>query len=201
MRMPQWFTDRLYDKALGIIASRPVDVNIGPANDPYMQRWFIIPRNRIFNIYLHHFRHDDERVLHSHPWWSVSFVVWGWMREYYTPTHDDAADPEKHLFRAVRAGDVVFRDGNIFHRLELATPRALTIFITGPKYQSWYFACKKRLIHWSDYVSTRDRYVPGAGCGEDDGIHSDPRPAQVVHGRGTECTCREQKPACDCAGK
>lgn len=185
MRMPNWLTDRLNAYAQKRMLTSAPDVNIGPEADPYMQRWYVIPRNPVFNIYLHFFRHDDERVLHSHPWWSLSFMLRGVMREFYTPSHEDAADIERHIFRSVEAGDIIFRDGDIFHRLEIATSTAITLFVTGPKYQSWYFACKKGLIHWKDYVSTRDRYVPGAGCGEDDGVHSDPRPATVANSEAT----------------
>lgn len=39
---------------------------IGNADNPYMLRWFILPRNRLFNIYLHKFlRDDDDRALHD----------------------------------------------------------------------------------------------------------------------------------------
>ncbi|MDZ7823006.1 MAG: hypothetical protein U5K75_02470 [Ahrensia sp.] len=58
------------------------DLIIGGAEDPYMRRWFIIPRNRWFNIYLHEIvRSDDDRALHDHPWWSLSLVLDGQMLE------------------------------------------------------------------------------------------------------------------------
>jgi hypothetical protein len=41
-----------------------------------MRRWWVIPRNKFFNIYLHHFLHsDDDRALHDHPWWNVSILL------------------------------------------------------------------------------------------------------------------------------
>jgi hypothetical protein len=51
-----------------IAGSRPPDFVIG-GDSPYMLRWWIIPRNKFFNIYLHRFlRSDDDRALHDHPW-------------------------------------------------------------------------------------------------------------------------------------
>jgi len=34
---------------------RKPDFVIGRAGAPYLERWWVIPRNRWFNIYLHHF--------------------------------------------------------------------------------------------------------------------------------------------------
>ena len=43
------------------IALRKPDFVIGGHDDPYMLRWWIIPRNRFFNIYLHKFLHDGGK--------------------------------------------------------------------------------------------------------------------------------------------
>lgn len=51
---------------------------IGGTNDPYLLRWYLIPRNPIVNVYLHKFlRSDDDRALHDHPWWFVSLILRG----------------------------------------------------------------------------------------------------------------------------
>lgn len=50
-----------------IILNIPCDFTIGGHERPYLLRWFIIPRNRFFNIYLHKFlRSDDDRALLDH---------------------------------------------------------------------------------------------------------------------------------------
>jgi len=55
---------------------RPPDFVIGPPDDPYMRRWWLLPRNRVLNVYLHHVRHDDDdRALHDHPWASLSILL------------------------------------------------------------------------------------------------------------------------------
>lgn len=54
---------------------RAPDFLVGGKENPYMKRWWLIPRNKWFNIYLHQFmRDDDDRALHDHPWWGPSTV-------------------------------------------------------------------------------------------------------------------------------
>lgn len=61
---------------------RPPNFVIGRPEDPYLLRWFLVPRNRFLNVYLHKFlRDDDDRALHDHPWWFVSVVLKGTYRE------------------------------------------------------------------------------------------------------------------------
>ena len=57
---------------------RKPDFIIGPKDAPYLRRWWIIPRNRLFNIYLHQIlRSDDDRALHDHPWINCSIILKG----------------------------------------------------------------------------------------------------------------------------
>lgn len=170
MRLPSLPTQLLRDRVWRTMQRREPDVQIGRDDQglPYMERWHAIKRNRFFNIYLHLYYHDDDRILHSHPWWSVSICVSGALREYYTDTADGANRPELHKVRSVRLGDIVWRSADMYHRLEIAGNRTITIFITGPKIKSWYFACKRGLIDWKNFVSARDTGAVGAGCGESD---------------------------------
>src|SRR5690606_35831081 len=60
------------------IARRPPDFIVGGAERPYLKRWWLIPRNPIFNVYLHQFlRDDDDRALHDHPWPWCSILLDG----------------------------------------------------------------------------------------------------------------------------
>lgn len=147
--------------------SRSADVEIGEDESglPYLMRWHAIRRNPLFIIYLHLYFHDDDRILHSHPWWSVSVMLSGALREFYTPTSEDANRPERHKLRHIKRGDIIFRNADMFHRLEVADVRTITLFITGPKFTTWYFACKRGLMHWKDYGAKAGR---PSGCGEDD---------------------------------
>ena len=48
-----------------------------------MRRWWVIPRNKWFNVYLHHFlRSDDDRALHDQPWWNLSILLDGEYTEH-----------------------------------------------------------------------------------------------------------------------
>src|SRR3546814_2649634 len=108
---------------------------IGPAADPYMERWWVIPRNRWLNVYLHRIRHDDDdRALHDHPWANVTLVLAGGYVEH---------TPHGVFLREV--GDVVFRRATALHRLALrpagmfghwigpfADRSAWSLFVTGP---------------------------------------------------------------------
>lgn len=170
MRLPAFITQILFDAAWSTMKSRPADVQIGRDEKglPYMQRWHAIPRNKFFNCYLHLYWHDDDRILHSHPWWSMSICLNGSLREYYTHTAEGANDPVMHKVSNVRKGDIVWRSADMYHRLEIGSSRTVTIFFTGRKIKTWYFACKRGLIEWTDFVSKRDKGEVGAGCGEDD---------------------------------
>ena len=77
MRLPNTVLYWLRDHLITIANKREPDYIIGQSNNPYMQRWWIIPRNRFFNIYLHKIiRSDDDRALHCHPFDSLSILLY-----------------------------------------------------------------------------------------------------------------------------
>jgi hypothetical protein len=129
---------------------------IGGDADPYLRRWWIIPRNSWFNIYLHHFqRSDDDRALHDHPWWNVSVLLHG---EYLEWMRDGSS-------RLRMSPAVVFRSAEAAHRIELVTGPVWTLFITGPKVREWGFLCPKGWRHWRDFTNMDDGGATvGRGC-------------------------------------
>lgn len=130
-------------------------VNIGP---DYMHRWHIIPRNRFFNIYLHHMlKDDDDRALHCHPWHSMSILLAGRLREVLTGGR----------VRYPRRFIPLFRAATTAHRLEVPPRGAWTLFITGPRIREWGFHCPHGWVHWRDFVDNRDTGRIGKGCGEE----------------------------------
>lgn len=137
---------------------REPDFVIGTADDPYLRRWWLIPRNRFFNIYLHQvLRNDDDRALHDHPWWNVSVIL---KSGYYEIT-------PKGRFRR-RCPGLVFRRATAAHRLELIDNKpAWSLFITGPKIREWGFLCPKGWRHWSEFTKPGNKGEVGIGCGED----------------------------------
>jgi hypothetical protein len=140
---------------------RPPDFIIGGKNDPYLERWYVIPRNRLFNVYLHHFlRGDDDRALHDHPWISLSIILRG---EY---TEHTIAQGGIHRKEILRVGDKRFRaSGRLAHRIELHAGPCWTLFMTGPRYRSWGFHCAERgWVHWEQFTSPDDSGAIGKGC-------------------------------------
>lgn len=139
---------------------RPPDFVIG---DHYMDRWYLLPRNRFLNVYLHHVRHsDDDRALHDHPWWSASLCLKGWMQEVVRGDEDRV--------RHVEQGDVVLRSTKFAHRLIIPIPKGpyydgcWTLFITGPVVRVWGFYCPQGWRPWHEFVKPGDRGQKGRGC-------------------------------------
>jgi hypothetical protein len=146
----------------GCVLNAP-DVIIGGHDDPYMLRWHLIPRNPLFNIYLHQFlRSDDDRALHDHPWSNVSILLEG------TYTEHRIEQGGIHTRTIREAGDVVVRlSGRVAHRIELHAGRCVTLFITGPRYRSWGFHCPTAgWVHWRDFTAAHDPGAIGPGCGD-----------------------------------
>lgn len=127
----------------------------------YLVRWWVIPRNRFFNIYLHHFlRSDDDRALHDHPWSNCSLLLKG----SYTEHAIDAGGI--HQRTVLSAGAVRMRwSGRFAHRVELHNGPCWTLFITGPVVRKWGFHCPQKgwVLH-SDFSKSVDSQPRGRGC-------------------------------------
>jgi hypothetical protein len=168
------FLTKLLDRATDyVIRSRPCAVAIGGREQPYLERWFVIPRNRFFNIYLHVVRRsDDDRALHDHPWWNMSWLLKGHYIEH------TIAKGGVHYQERFEAGDKKFRLATAAHRLELdqncwqgdiEVLPCKSLFITGPKLRDWGFHCIRGWVHWKQFTAfntSGDSSVVGPGCGE-----------------------------------
>lgn len=101
-----WIAGLIYHRfALPLSLRRPPYKVIGPAQDPYLHRWYLTPWreayesipkadrtrwqrfvSRLPNVYLHcFFRGDDDRALHDHPWDWASYLIHG---TYAEVTHE-----------------------------------------------------------------------------------------------------------------
>jgi hypothetical protein len=138
---------------------RAPDFIIGGPGSPYMFRWWIIPRNQFFNIYLHKIlRDDDDRALHDHPWWNISIVLRGGYREI---TQAGA--------KMRRPGSIIFRRATDAHRLELPVRNGgisycWSLFVTGRRIREWGFHCPQGWRVWHEFVDSRDKGQVGKGC-------------------------------------
>lgn len=143
---------RVRDALFALARRREPDQNIGPG---YLHRWHLLPRNPLFNIYLHRFlRSDDARALHDHPWMSLSYCLSGVLLEHLPGERN----------RYVRQGTWAWRWPRSAHRLDLTTPEAWTLFVTGPRVREWGFYCPQGWRHWRDFCPPDDPNSIGRGC-------------------------------------
>lgn len=159
-------TKFLLNRALQLIYKRPPDFIIGELDSPYMLRWWMIPRNKLFNIYVHMFlRDDDDSALHDHPWASLSLLCRGTLLEHFQDSEKDRLST-----RHISPGKWTYRSAEFAHRLSvpLQNYTPVTIFITGPRIREWGFHCAQGWKHWKDFVGIGNKGTIGAGCGEAD---------------------------------
>jgi len=149
----------LYPMANG----REPDAIIGEKSNPYLLRWWLIPRNPVFNVYLHLFlRSDDDRALHDHPWLHLSILLEG----AYTEHTIRAGGINRRIRRT--AGDLKLRGPRAAHRIELTDGSCWTLFITGPRIRTWGFHCTTAgWVPWNIFTHDEGNVSTiGRGCGE-----------------------------------
>lgn len=119
----------------------------------YMERfWLVEPSRWTFGcgVRVHHIlRSDNDRDMHTHPWWSVSLPLRGVFWEVMPAKAGDADAhhggyvhlDEPFRLRQRKPGDLVFRRRTARHKLMLFRGPVWTLFITGPdKGKGWgYF--------------------------------------------------------------
>ena len=148
-----------------LVTRRAPDITIGGQRDPYMRRWWLLPKNRFFNVYLHQFiRSDDPRALHDHPWWNCSILLRGFYMEVTTTGI---------FFR--KAGHVTARRASLAHRVVLlpachsdgtiGEQQVWTLFVTGPHVRDWGFLCPSGWRSWKSVTNPDDGgQTMGKGC-------------------------------------
>lgn len=170
MRLPEPILARLARLADTLPARRAPDFIIGENPEtPYLRRWWVIPRNPLFNIYLHEFRRSDEdRALHSHPWlFNASILLRGSYVEH-SPGNPEGDERTRGSFIA-RWGAAWHRV-ELFHRISADEMRVepvpvWTLFITGPRVREWGFACPQGFVHWRDFTAPGSNGArTGKGC-------------------------------------
>lgn len=165
MRVPRVVLDFAKRKLMPLSAEMPDEI-IGPGyrwrktsgeppkglHNPFLIRWFVIPKNKWCNIYLHKFMRDDEdRALHDHPWPNVSLLL---VNKYIEVTAGPLGEVVRKMYYA---GELRFRRATTAHRIELVRTRmaghkrtkaqrergqpSWSLFITGPVMRPWGFHC------------------------------------------------------------
>ncbi len=152
------------------IFNREADYAIGGRENPYMLRWFVIPRNPLFNIYLHKFlRDDDDRAMHDHPWWFATIMLRGSYKEWRLghKWNHQVVIPE---ITTRRAPSIAFRRATSQHRIELLRDKfgnsipCWTLVFTGPRIREWGFHCPQGWRHWKEFTAGKDGELVGRGC-------------------------------------
>jgi hypothetical protein len=158
MRIP--LRSALVRRLRRVMERKPDKVIIPDGHKVSMRRWHLIPRNPIFNVFLHHIvESDDDRALHDHPWISLSVILDG---SYVEITRAGA--------RLWPTGAIIFRRAEHAHRLVikehgLSPYGAVTLFITGPVIRQWGFLCPQGWRSAKEYtVLDHGRSVIGRGC-------------------------------------
>lgn len=156
---------------------RVPDLYVGGKEKPYMLRWYVIPRNPIFNIYFHIFlRSDYAEALHDHPWaFNMSLLLDGNYTEHVPGVYHAGSVPPFYMSKAEpdytrtnkierKEGDFAFRWGKAPHRVQLhekpypwdsewtREDPCSTLFITGPKIRKWGFYCPKGWRPWQAFL-------------------------------------------------
>ena len=146
---------KLRDWLLKYANKRPPDYIIGPIDNPYLLRWFILPRNKVFNVYLHCFlRSDDDRALHDHPWMNMSWLL---LNGYFEHTVNGST--------YIRENTLKFRlSGEYAHRIEIINDKVWTLFITGPRYRMWGFYCPNGWVSYKQFTKTTANQSLSVGC-------------------------------------
>lgn len=148
------------ERLIARITRRGPDFVIGGRERPYLRRWWVIPRNPVFNVYLHQFlRSDDDRALHDHPWSNLSVLLRGRYIEH------TVAAGGIHCRREYLAGEWKLRGSRYAHRIELHAGECWTLFVTGPRIRAWGFHCPERgWIPWQRFTAADDAGAVGRGC-------------------------------------
>lgn len=178
-RLATWLSGMLI---LNVVCQRMPDFVVGADNPqgPYLRRWWLIPRNRVLNVYLHEFlRDDDDRALHDHPWPWLSVLLRGSYIE-----HTIAAGGIHHRTRRT-TGSVKLAGPWRAHRVELerkvtrfiandanevvgvedAPLPCWTLFVTGPRMRRWGFHCARQgWIDWARFTRPGAMGEAGPGC-------------------------------------
>ena len=129
---------------------RPADLAIGGTKDhPFMRRWYLIPHNKVFNLFLNQFLMTDEvKELHNHPYFTLSLVFKG---RYFEQGENGTKER--------RAGSFKFRSPWTFHRIIMVPgEHSWSLFMTGPKFWTWGFLCGKKIVQPAEY------FTNGRGC-------------------------------------
>lgn len=92
------------------------------------RRYALIPRNHLFNVFVHVWYTKKEIGYHDHPWWCLTVRLWGSYEETLIPKYMYLDRGAETTHRDPR---VVFRRATTGHKMRALTVPVVTLFITG----------------------------------------------------------------------
>ena len=124
---------------------------------PYLSRWYLRrhPREDGVAVFLHCFhRGDDDAELHDHPWrWSFALILSGGYRE------ERRIGTSEHVrVRLVRPGTINVIRGDDYHRVDLLSDEAWSLFVAGPQTgKTWSFwdRVTGAVTPWREFITRK----------------------------------------------
>jgi hypothetical protein len=120
--------------------------HLGLPTCPYVIRWMI--ETPLGSLRVHHWLGpDDDRAFHDHPWWFLTFVVWGG----YADVNPDGTD-------VLRAPAVRFRRAHHQHTVQPFARDTWTVMFTGSKTRTWGFWREGKFVKANKWFLTRGHH-------------------------------------------
>jgi hypothetical protein len=140
----------------------PDFVHRAPDGRPIFNRWHLVPRNTLVNVYLHEFvASDSDPEMHDHPYANVSYILEGRYIEERMGRRRSAA--KRRYWVPKKTGDLLLRWPSTPHRILMRPDETCwSLFVTGPRVRQWGFHCTSGWVPWKKYVDRRSG--GGSGC-------------------------------------
>ena len=144
----------MIDRFIRRVIRSKLGVPVGPPDNPLMTRFYVIPKNPIFNIYLHHIHRSDEGDLHDHRAANISVILRGryYEQRFSVRPVEGRAYPRLKVMVIERLCPR-FRWAGTPHRLILLHGEVWSLFVKFPHTRNWGFYRKdafgtlKRVAH------------------------------------------------------
>ena len=113
---------------------------VGLPDNPIMTRFYVIPKNPVFNIYLHHIHRSDEGDLHDHRAANISVILKGcYCEQMFSSRPIEGRAYPRLRVKVVDRLQPRFRWAGTPHRLILLHGEVWSLWFKFPHTQNWSF--------------------------------------------------------------
>jgi len=139
--------ERWIDAGIRRVRDKRRVVAVGPPHDPLMHRYYVIPRNRFLNVYLHCIHRGDVGDLHDHRMANISIVLQGHYQEERFVRRPVPYGPMPAVRRfEVKRWRPLFRWASTPHRVVLDGAAVWSLFVGFPHTRNWGFWVERRHV-------------------------------------------------------